>query len=152
MRPFLANLQAVKSCLRPARTQHKSTHTCMRLTTSDGRFVMANFFSTFPIFCGHSSKFTCHPIFLLPDRKNRCRKSDVGCRKSESDTCKEPNIDEKKGKDRCRKSAVACRKPHTCVRTLTKIYFRKKYSFESNEKKFLEEIKKEIFKRNSFHQ
>ena len=57
-------------------------------------------------------------FFSLPDRKNRCRKSDVGYRKSESDTCKQPNINEKKGKDRCRKSAVGCRKQHTCVRTL----------------------------------
>ena len=84
----------------------------------DSRFAMANFFSTFPIFCGHSSKITCHPIFSLPDRKNRCRKSDIGCRKSESDTCKQLNINEKKGKDRCRKSAVGCHKPHTCVRRL----------------------------------
>ena len=115
--------------VRPPKSQGKwygfhanpmSMYTCMRLTTSDGRFAMANFFSTFPIFYGHSSKFTCHPIFSLPDRKNRCRKSDVGCRKSESDTCKQLNINEKKGKDRCRKSAVGCRKPHTCVRRLRK--------------------------------
>ena len=105
----------------------KSTYTCMRLTTSDGRFAMANFFATFPIFCGHSSKFTCHPIFSLPDRKNRCRKSDIGCRKSESDTYKQPNINEKKGKDRCRKSAIGCRKPHTCVRTLRQKDLRKVY-------------------------
>ena len=90
----------------------------MRLTTSDGRFAIANFVSTFPLFCRHSSKFTCHPIFSVPDRKNRCRTSGVGCRKSESDTCKQPNINEKEGKIRCRKSAVGCRKPHTCVRTL----------------------------------
>ena len=90
----------------------------MRLTTSDGRFAIANFVSTFPLFCRHSSKFTCHPIFSVPDRKNRCRTSGIGCRKSESNTCKQPNINEKEGKIRCRKSAVRCRKPHTCVRTL----------------------------------
>ena len=89
----------------------------MRLTTSDGRFAIANFVSTFQIFCRHSSKFTCHPIFSVPDRKNRCRTSDIECRKSESDTCKQPNINEE-GKIRYRKSAVGCRKPHTCVRTL----------------------------------
>ena len=94
-------------------------YTCMRLTTSDGRFAMANFFPTFSIFCKHPSKFTCHPIFSVPERKNRCRKSGVVCRKSESDTCKQPNINEKEGKNRCRKSAVGCRKQHTWVHTLT---------------------------------
>ena len=76
-------------------------------------------FSTFPIFCQHSSKFTCHPIFWVPEQKNCRRTLDVGCRKSESDTCKQPNINEKDGKSRYRKSAVGCRKPHTCVRRLS---------------------------------
>ena len=95
---------------------YKSTYTCMRRTTSDGRFAIANFVSTFPIFCRHSSKFTRHPIFFgQRSNKNRCRTSDVGCRKSELDTCKQPNINVDEGKIRYRKSAVGC---HTCVHTL----------------------------------
>ena len=76
------------------------------------------FFPPFSIFCKHTSKFTCHPIFWVPDPKNRCRKLGVGCRKSDSDTCKQPKINVKKARNRCRKSAVGCRKPHTCVRSL----------------------------------
>ena len=96
-------------------SRSKCTYTCMWLTPSDGRFAICNFFLTFSIFCKHPSKFTCHPIFWVPERKNRCCKLGVGCGKSESDTCKQPNINEKKGKNRCRKSAVRCREPHTCV-------------------------------------
>ena len=99
--------------------QTMSMYTCMRLTTSDGRFAIANFVATFPLFCRHLSKFTWHPIFSVPDQKNHCHTSGVGCRKSESDTCKQPNINEKEGKICCRKSAVGCRKPHTCVRILS---------------------------------
>ena len=66
------------------------------------------FFPTFPIFYQHSSKFTC--IRFFGSQKNRCRTSDVGCRKSESNTCKQPNINEKEGKSHYRKSAVGCRK------------------------------------------
>ena len=93
-------------------------YTCMRLTTPDGQFATANFFLTFSIFCKHTSKFTCDAIFSVPDRKNCCRKSDVWCHKSDSDTGEQRNINEKVWKIRCRKSAVGCCKPHTCVRTL----------------------------------
>ena len=89
-----------------------------RISVSTRPICDCEFFPTFSIFCKHTSKFTCHPIFWVPDRKNRCRKSGVECRKSASDTCKQPKINEKKAKNRCRKSAVGCRKPHTCVRTL----------------------------------
>ena len=76
-------------------------------------------FPTVSIFCKHTSKFTCHLIFSLAERKNHCGKLDIGCSKSESDTCKQPNINEKNGKIRYRKSAVGCCKPHTCVCTVS---------------------------------
>ena len=81
----------------------------IRRPICDGEFL--SIFSTF-------YKFTCYPNFALREQKNRHRISCIGCRKSESDTCEQPNIIEKKGKSRCRKSAVGCRKPHTCVHTL----------------------------------
>ena len=93
----------------------KCMYTCMRLTTPDGRFATANFFPTFSIFCKHTSKFTCDPIFPVPDRKNRCRKLDVWCRKLDLDTCEQRNINEKVWKIRHRKSAVGCREPHTTL-------------------------------------
>ena len=86
------------------------THACannIRWPICDGEF-----FPTFSIFCKYTSKFTCHLIFSIPER----RILSVRCRKS--DTCEQPNINEKKGKSRCRKSAVGCRMPHTCVHTL----------------------------------
>ena len=45
------------------------------------------------------SKFSCYLIFFPP-------RAGVGCRKSELDTCQQPNINEKKGKSFCRKSAI----------------------------------------------
>ena len=47
------------------------------------------YFLTLSIFCKYSSKFSRHLIYSLPVRKNQCHGSDVGCLKSESDTCKE---------------------------------------------------------------
>ena len=57
------------------------------------------FFPTFSIFCKHTSKFTCHPIFFPPTaEKSPSYILGVGCCKPESDTCEQPNINEKKGK------------------------------------------------------
>ena len=97
--------------------QNECTYTCMRLTTSDSRFAMGNFLPTFSIFCKHPSN-SLVIRFFGPRGENCCHKLGIVCRKSESDTCKQPNINEKKGKNRCCKSTVGCHKPHTCVRTL----------------------------------
>ena len=94
-------------------------YTCMRLTRPDGRFSMANFFLAFSIFCKHTSKFTCDPIFSVPDRKNCCRKLDICCRKLDSDTCEQRNIMRRFGKFTVANRAVGCLKSHTCVCTLT---------------------------------
>ena len=81
----------------------------IRRPICDGKFS-----PTFSIFCKHMSKFTCHPTFSLPER-DRIDIA-VGCRKSESDTGKQPNINEK-GKIHRLKSAVGFREPQTCVCT-----------------------------------
>ena len=73
------------------------------------------FFPDFSIFCKHTSKFTRHTIFSLPEQNKCCRK--LGVANRSRDTCKQAKINEK-GKNCCRESAIRCRKPHTCVRTL----------------------------------
>ena len=86
-------------------------HMYMRLMTSDGRFAMANFFQP--------SQFSVDiHLNSLVIRFFRSQTEKITVANGMSDTCKQPNINEKKEKDRCRKSAVGCRKPHTCVRTL----------------------------------
>ena len=85
----------------------------MRLTTPDGRFAMANFCqpSQYSVDI-HLNSLVIRFFGSLSEKKSPLH---IGCRKSESDTCKQPNINEE-GKSRYRKSAVGCRKPHTCVR------------------------------------
>ena len=52
-------------------------------------------FLVLPNICRHTSKFTCHLNFSLPDPKNSHCKSDVGYKKSASDTCEQPYINVK---------------------------------------------------------
>ena len=94
------------------------TH-CMRLTKYDGRFATANFCRPSQYFVNIHLNSLVIRFFSLPEQKNRRHKSGIGCRKSESVTCKQPNINMKKGKNCCHKLAVGCHKLLTCVHTLS---------------------------------
>ena len=88
-------------------------YTCMQLTTSDGRFAMANFFqpSQFSVDIHLNS-------LVIRFFGSQSEKIAVAHQTSDVTNRNKPNINEKGEKSRYRKSAIGCRKPHPCVRRL----------------------------------